>query len=101
GTIELEPGLATDWEASRNSRVWTFKLRQGVKFHDGTDFDAEAWCGVWGVGCGVWGVGCGVWGVGCGRKRVLKKTIALSQSQGKYSAVSCQLSACRVSAVSD
>ncbi|OLT63405.1 ABC transporter substrate-binding protein [Moorena bouillonii PNG] len=42
GTIELEPGLATDWEASRNSRVWTFKLRQGVKFHDGTDFDAEA-----------------------------------------------------------
>ncbi len=42
GSSDLEPGLATEWNPSEGGKVWTFKLRSGVKFHDGTDFDAEA-----------------------------------------------------------
>ena len=42
GTTELEPSLATDWSVSDNGLTWTFKLREGVKFHDGTDFNAAA-----------------------------------------------------------
>jgi peptide/nickel transport system substrate-binding protein len=42
GTTELTPALATEWSGSKDGKVWTFKLRQGVKFHDGTDFNAEA-----------------------------------------------------------
>jgi peptide/nickel transport system substrate-binding protein len=42
GTTELMPALATKWSASDDRLTWTFKLRQGVKFHDGTDFNAEA-----------------------------------------------------------
>ena len=38
----FQPGLATSWESSNNSQTWTFHLRQGVKFHDGTDFNATA-----------------------------------------------------------
>ncbi|UNC93920.1 ABC transporter substrate-binding protein [Candidatus Contubernalis alkalaceticus] len=36
------PGLATSWEASEGGKVWTFYLREGVQFHDGTPFNAEA-----------------------------------------------------------
>ena len=32
--------LAVSWSANDSADVWTFKLREGVKFHDGTDFDA-------------------------------------------------------------
>jgi peptide/nickel transport system substrate-binding protein len=41
-TTLVGPGLATDWWVSDDHLTWTFKLRQGVKFHDGTDFNADA-----------------------------------------------------------
>src|SRR5210317_433281 len=37
--LKLQPELAESWQAGADG--WTFKLRQGVKFHDGADFTAE------------------------------------------------------------
>src|SRR5688572_4578738 len=44
GTAELTPGLATEWTPSPDGLAWTFTLREGVTFHDGTPFNAEAVC---------------------------------------------------------
>jgi len=42
GQLEVEPDLATSWAISPDGLVWTFTLRQGVTFHDGAPFNAEA-----------------------------------------------------------
>jgi len=40
---EIVPGLAESWEVDKNDVLkWRFKLRRGVKFHDGSDFNADA-----------------------------------------------------------
>jgi len=44
GTTDVEPLLATEWETTNGGKTHTFTLREGVKFHDGTDFNAEAVC---------------------------------------------------------
>ncbi|WP_229670913.1 ABC transporter substrate-binding protein [Deinococcus aquiradiocola] len=42
GTSTPAPGLAVSWTANAQGTVWTFKLRPGVKFHDGTPLNADA-----------------------------------------------------------
>lgn len=38
----LSPKLAVSWESNEDATEWTFHLREGVKFHDGEPFNAEA-----------------------------------------------------------
>ncbi|MCC3704779.1 ABC transporter substrate-binding protein [Rouxiella badensis] len=40
--LKLEPALATSWSSDASGLVWTFTLRSGVTFHDGTPFNADA-----------------------------------------------------------
>jgi peptide/nickel transport system substrate-binding protein len=44
GTTRIVPSLARSWSVSRNGLSYTFNLRGGVRFHDGTAFNAAAVC---------------------------------------------------------
>jgi peptide/nickel transport system substrate-binding protein len=44
GSTNIVPKLARSWKATNAGRVWTFNLRRGVTFHDGTPFNAKAVC---------------------------------------------------------
>ncbi len=40
-TYKMEPNLAQSWSTSEDGKVYTFKLRQNVKWHDGQEFNAD------------------------------------------------------------
>jgi peptide/nickel transport system substrate-binding protein len=44
GGTDLVPGLAKSWEVAEDAKSITFTLEEDVKFHDGTDFNADAVC---------------------------------------------------------
>ena len=44
GTTDIVPALAESWEPSEDGTSYTFQLREGVTFHDGEPFNAEAVC---------------------------------------------------------
>ncbi len=39
--LEMQPALAESWETSDDQLTWTFKLRDGVRWHDGSEFTSE------------------------------------------------------------
>ncbi|MBZ4659708.1 MAG: extracellular solute-binding protein family 5 [Desulfacinum sp.] len=42
GSTEVEPSAAESWQVSDDGMVWTFKIRKGIRFDDGTPLDAKA-----------------------------------------------------------
>ena len=42
GSVELRPWVAESWETSEDGKTWTFHIRAGLKFHDGTPLDSNA-----------------------------------------------------------
>ncbi len=40
-SLQLRPMLATDWSSEEGGRTWLFRLREGVRFHDGREMTAE------------------------------------------------------------
>lgn len=42
GSADVEPSLATGWSNSDDRKTWTFQIREGVTFHDGTSLDGAA-----------------------------------------------------------
>ncbi len=42
GTDVVEPALATSWTSSEDHKTWTFQIREGVTFHDGSPVDGDA-----------------------------------------------------------
>jgi ABC-type transport system substrate-binding protein len=51
GGVEVIPSLATEWSANDDATEWTFTLREGVTFHDGSTLDANdvvlSWVVAW------------------------------------------------------
>jgi peptide/nickel transport system substrate-binding protein len=43
GSVEIAPGLAQSWDITEDGLTYTFHLRKGVKFHDGTPFNAKTY----------------------------------------------------------
>ncbi len=41
GSVEVAPGLAQSWTVAPDGKTYTFHLRKGVKYHDGTPFNAR------------------------------------------------------------
>ena len=41
GGTEIEPGLASNWQVSRDGLSWVFRLRPNIRFHDGTTLSAD------------------------------------------------------------
>ena len=54
GGGNIVPALATEWSANEDLTVWTFKLREGVTFSDGSTFDSQdvlvSWQAMWDAG---------------------------------------------------
>ena len=38
---ELRPKLATEWSSSKDAKIWTFKIRKGVQFHNGKEMTPD------------------------------------------------------------
>ncbi|QRZ16154.1 ABC transporter substrate-binding protein (plasmid) [Paracoccus methylovorus] len=41
GTLSTERGVAESWDMSEDGKIWTFRIRKGVTFHDGVELTAE------------------------------------------------------------
>lgn len=46
-TEEIKPSVAESWESSDEAATWTFRIKQGLKFHDGSDVTAKSFQYAW------------------------------------------------------